>query len=85
MSELPVVEIVHIFETKVWVESGIFGERYVVVQHETMEPFDYAVFNYRYGYTDNATTHQMATELALRLGATEPVEHKQRSYEWTKP
>jgi hypothetical protein len=73
------VFIVEILPTKIWVEGDILGNRIVVVQHEGMEPFDYATFGYRYGYTDNATTHRMATKLAVELGAEEPVEQKLRS------
>jgi hypothetical protein len=43
-----------------------------------MKPFDYAVFNYGYGYTDNAGTHAAAHAMAVALGAVEPIEHRCR-------
>lgn len=65
-------------ETKIWIESDLSGARHVVAQHEGMEPFTYATFHYRYGYTDNAGTLHAATSLAVQLGANEPVEIRQR-------
>jgi hypothetical protein len=73
------VQIFEVLPTKIWIENGVFGERAVLVQHEGMEPFEYAVFNYRYGYTDNLSTYCSAENLARSLGAAEPVEHRQRS------
>ena len=76
--------IVEILPTKIWIESGIFGERVVVMQHDGHEPFDYAVFNYNYAYTSNAGTWEAANKLALWLGATEPIEQRKRKLpaEW---
>ena len=71
---------VTILPTQIWIESGIFGERYVVMQHQGMEPFDYAVFNYNYAYTSNSGTSHAATALALQLGAVEPIVQKSRGY-----
>jgi hypothetical protein len=70
---------VTILPTTIWIENGIGGERVVVVQHEGMERFDYAIFNYRYGYTDNASTRHAAVECAKSLGATEPIEQRMRA------
>lgn len=78
MEPLKTVRVAKILETTIWIESGFAGDRYVVVQHEGMEPFTYATFHYRYGYTDNAGTLHEATRLALQLGATEPVQIRQR-------
>jgi len=72
--------IIKILPTKVWVESDVFGCRHVVLQHEGMEPFTYATFGYSYAYTSNSETSAMATELATRLGATEPVEQRHRKF-----
>jgi hypothetical protein len=69
---------VQILPTKVWIENTIFGQRIVVLQHEGMEPFDYCQFNYRYGYTDNASTWAAAQEMARSLGAMEPIEVRYR-------
>ena len=83
---LPVVEIVEILPTKVWIESGMMGERVVMVQHEGFHAFAYAVFNYDYAYTSNSGTWEAANRLALALGATEPVEQRLREYpRATKP
>ena len=71
--------IVKILPTKVWIESGMFGERYVVLQHEGCEQFDYAVFHYDYRYTSNSSTWNAAERLAMSLNGGEPVEHKQRN------
>ncbi|MDR0458402.1 MAG: hypothetical protein LBH10_05170 [Burkholderiaceae bacterium] len=75
---VPVVNIVSISRPKVWIENGFSGERYVVVQHEEFEPFDYAVFNYDYKYTSNAGTLDEAQRLAIELGATVPVQVNSR-------
>ena len=75
---IPVVEVVKVFPTRIWIESGMMGERVVVLQHEGCEPFDYAVFGYDYRYTSNATTWEAAHSLALALGAKEPVEQRHR-------
>lgn len=69
---------VTILPTKIWIESDIFGRRIVVAQHQGMPAFDYCIFNYQYGYTDNASTWANAKAMAIQLGATEPVEHKNR-------
>lgn len=73
------VRIVSVLPTRIWIENGMFGDRAVMLQHEGMEAFVYAVFNYRYCYTDNASTFRAAENLARSLGATDPIEHKQRA------
>lgn len=72
--------LVEILPTRIWIESGMMGERVVVLQHEGCEPFDYATFGYDYRYTSNGGTWNAAHSLALQLGATEPVEHRQRGF-----
>ena len=67
---------VRVLPTEVWVEDRDDGSRVVMLQHEGFPPFAYAVFNYSYAYTDNAGTRAMADELAVRLGASFPVEHR---------
>ena len=76
--EIQKVTLVKVMPTKVWIESGMLGERVVVLQHEGCEPFDYAVFGYDYRYTSNAGTLNAAEALARNLGATEPIEHRHR-------
>ena len=72
--------IVKIYPTKIWIESGMMGERVVVIQHEGCEPFDYATFAYDYRYTSNYGTMNAAQNLAISLGATDPVEQKLRPF-----
>lgn len=71
--------MVEVIRPKVWIESTMFGARIVVVHHEGfMAPFDYCQFNYRYGYTDNAGVRAAAIQMALSLGAVEPVDERYR-------
>lgn len=72
------IERVNVLPTRVWIENGIGGERYVVMQHEGHEPFDYAVIGYNWKYTCNSSTHDEAVRLAVSLGAQEPVEFRSR-------
>lgn len=72
--------LVEIKPTQIWIESGIMGERVVVLQHEGCEPFDYAVFGYDYRYTSNSGTYEAARNVALSLGATEPIEQRTRAF-----
>ena len=78
------LQIVEIVPTKVWIESGIMGERAVMRQHEGEEPFEYCVFNYNYAHTSNAQTMADAEAMARALGATDPIEHRHRYYTPTK-
>jgi len=81
-------KIVSYIPTKVWIESGMGGERYVMRQYEGYPAFEYARFGYDYSHTSNSGTMADATRLALALGATEPIEHKSRGFEslgkWVK-
>lgn len=73
-------EIVKVYPTSIWIESGWCGERRVMLQHEGCEPFAYATFGYDYRYTSNAGTFAAARSVALSLGAKEPIE--QRAAPW---
>ena len=76
---VPTAKVVEILPTKVWIESDMMGARHVVMHHQGYgEPFTYASFHYDYAYTSNAGTWDAAHRLALALGATEPVEQRQR-------
>lgn len=77
---VPTATLVKVYPTRIWIESGMMGERVVVLQHEGCEPFDYATFGYDYRYTSNSGTWEAARSLALALGATEPVEQRQRDF-----
>jgi hypothetical protein len=72
--------LVEIISTRIWIESGITGERVVVLQHEGHDPFDYATFGYNYRYTSNGGTWDAANSLAISLGATEPIEQRSRKF-----
>jgi len=74
------VQIVHIYKTNVWIENDVFGARHVMIQHETCKPFTYCTFNYDYAYTSNAGTHHAAEAMAISLGATQPVDHRHRTF-----
>lgn len=76
--DIEVVEVVKVFETKVWIESDILGAKHVVLQHEGCEPFTWCTFNYDHRYTGNSTTLKCATDMAISLGASHPVEHRHR-------
>lgn len=68
--------IVEILPTRIWVESSVWGSRSVMLQHEGCEAFAYCTFNYDYRYTSNAGTWAEAHDMARRLGAEEPIEHR---------
>lgn len=77
----PTVKVVEILPTRVWIESDMMGARHVVMHHEGFgDPFTYASFHYDYAYTSNSGTWDAAHTLALALGATEPVEQRQRDF-----
>ncbi len=77
MTEPHAPKIVRILPTRIWVESCFFtGDRKVVMQHEGCEPFVYATFHYDYRYTDNNGTYRAALDLAVKLGAVQPVENR---------
>jgi len=78
---VPTLKVVEILPTRVWIESDMMGARHVVMHHQGYgEPFTYASFHYDYAYTSNSGTWDAAHGLALALGATEPVEQRQRDF-----
>jgi hypothetical protein len=78
---LPTGTVVEILPTRIWIESDMMGARHVVMHHQDYgEPFTYASFHYDYAYTSNAGTWGAANNLALALGATEPVEQRSRDF-----
>jgi hypothetical protein len=78
---VPNATVVEILPKKVWIESDMMGARHVVMHHQGYgEPFTYASFHYDYAYTSNSGTWDAAHSLALALGATEPVEQRQRDF-----
>jgi len=79
--KLETVEILSVLTTDVWIESGMMGERHVMIRHEGCQPFTYASFFYDYAYTSNAGTFSAARALALQLGAKDPIKELCRGFE----
>lgn len=77
--------LVEIMPTRIWIESDMLGARHVMAQHQGCEPFCYASFHYDYVYTSNGSTWSAASDLAISIGAKEPIEHKQRELEFSVP
>ena len=78
---VPGATVVEILPTRIWIESDMMGARHVVVHHKGFgEPFTYASFHYDYAYTNNSGTWDAAHRLALALGASEPIEQRQRDF-----
>jgi hypothetical protein len=77
-----VLEIIKTFERKVWIESDFTGAKHVMAQYDDgkSEPFCYCTFNYDYAHTDNSIIREEAEKMAVRLGATEPIEHRYRPF-----
>ena len=81
MSDIKTVEIVKIYPTKYWVEQDIMGSSHIMIQHEGMEPFQYASFNYDYAYTSNAGIHTEVVNMMKRLGVEEKdIDWKSRAF-----
>lgn len=80
----PTATIVKILKTDIWIEGDLWGDKHVVVQHEGMKPFTYASFHYNYAYTSNAGIRDQATALAVSLGATAPVQERNREFIFPK-
>lgn len=74
------VVLLKVYEKKVWIESDFWGARHVMVQHDAPneEPFTYCTFHYDYRHTSNSGTLAAAQAVARSLGATEPVELRNR-------
>lgn len=77
---MEIVEVNKVYANRVWVESDLFGSKHVMVQSEApgRGPFCYCSFNYAYGYTDNMSVHDAARNMAISLGAQEPVDFRMR-------
>jgi hypothetical protein len=79
--------LVHVYERKIWIESDIWGNRSVMVQHDAPgeEPFCYCTFGYDYSHTSNSAQLREAERMALWLGAKEPIEHRARALDVDPP
>ena len=69
--EIKTVEIVKIYPTQYWVEKDMFGGSHIMMQHEGYHKFEYASFNYDYGYTSNADVHSEVVNVMKRFGIEE--------------
>lgn len=85
MTDNSTVKIEEVYEKEIWVESDIMGAKHVMVKHShsTHSAFCYCTFNYHYGYTSNAQIAQQAIDMAVSLGAKEPVVMKSRTLDET--
>lgn len=72
------VQINHVYERKIWIESDVTGSCHVMIQHQDgqSEPFCYCSFNYDYAYTCSSSVKHQAEAIAIQLGAKMPVETK---------
>lgn len=71
MNEIKTAEIVKIYPTKYWVEKDLFGGAHIMMQHEGYHKFEYASFNYDYGYTSNAGVHNAVVAMMKQFGIEE--------------
>jgi len=80
IEDVEAVEIVKVFDRKIWIESDFFGRKHVMIQHNDGEslPFCYCTFNYDYAYTSNGDIKRKAEDMAESLGAVQPIEYKSR-------
>lgn len=73
------VQVVGIIPTKYWVEKGMCGDAYIMMQHEGFHEFEYASFGYDYAYTSNAGVWSEVVEMMKRFGVEEKdIEWKSR-------
>jgi DNA polymerase elongation subunit (family B) len=63
--------LVEILPTSYWVESDFCGSKYIMMQHQGMEPFCYCAFYYNYAYTSNSQMHQEVVRMMERFGVKE--------------
>lgn len=79
MNNIKPVEITKIYPTKFWVEKDMFGGSHIMMQHETMNVFEYASFYYDYAYTSNAGVHTEVVAMMKRFGVEEKdIEYRYR-------
>ena len=68
---IPTVEIVKVFERRVWKERRFSGDLVIRMQHEgEAEPFDFVTLAYDYRYTSNGHQHQIADAILEMLSPT---------------
>lgn len=63
-----VVEVVKVFEKRVWVEKDLMGTVHIKMQHEGYEPFDFIQIQYDYAYTSNGHQAHLTEEILKLLG-----------------
>ena len=77
------VTIEEVYDTDIWIESDMAGGKHVMTQHdaEGEKPFCYCSFKHNYAYTSNSTILKEALDMALKLGAKEPVRQEIMPFE----
>ncbi len=77
------ITIEEVYDTDIWIESDMAGGKHVMIQHdvESEKPFCYCSFKYNYAYTSNARILKDALDMAIKLGAKEPVRQESMPFE----
>lgn len=75
--------IEEVYKTDIWIESDMAGGKHVMIQHDVdgEKPFCYCSFKYNYAYTSNSTILKEAFDMAVKLGAKEPVRQESMPFE----
>lgn len=83
IKKLEAAQIVKIYGQDVWIEEDIFGSCHVMIKHEVedAEPFCYCSYNYDYRYNSVSGVKELANNMAINLGAKEPVKKILRTFE----
>lgn len=68
------IDTVEIRKPKIWIVKNSLGGASVMVQHQGLPEFEYCRFNYQYPYSDNATVHCAAEDMARSIGAIGDIE-----------
>lgn len=71
MEPLNTVRILKIYRTQYWVERDMLGSNRIMMQHENMKPFCYAILNYNYAYTSNAGMQEHVIRMMKSFGIAE--------------
>lgn len=81
---IDVVEVKEVASRDIWIEDDIFGNKHVMIRHniDGFEPVTYCTFFYDHRYTSNSSIRQNAINMAVALGASEPIEFKTRPFDW---
>ena len=75
------IEVIKELERKVWIEWCLSGDVTVNIQYGDEKPHSFARFYFIPMVTRRDWLEQAAISTALRLGATQPIEQRQQSFE----